>query len=195
MPPPSSIPFTPPPPSPTLRPLKDMQATNLAAFSLLQMHKNHCKQCEEVEHVIDKIVGMRIQDRKVQYQVKWKDDHYTWEPFNHIKDTKALDDWEQMVSHPIRSNRNRKCDSRISCPTCHSGKITSKGGSSKIKEYNVSLGYRYRFVCKDCFSEWSENNKKQYDYLREQDYDHMAARNCQQVTIYRGTYKRQKCIN
>ena len=53
---------------------------------------------EEIEYAIERILDQRIVDGKVEYLVKWNDydnDTNIWEPYKHLTDTQALDEWEQ----------------------------------------------------------------------------------------------------
>jgi transposase InsO family protein len=53
---------------------------------------------EPDEFVVDSIIGERSTDGKTEYLVKWAgydDNDNTWEPFEHVADTEALDMWEQ----------------------------------------------------------------------------------------------------
>jgi len=52
---------------------------------------------DDEEFFVDKIVDERIVDGKVQYLVKWTgydDEDSTWEPYEHVAETRALDQWE-----------------------------------------------------------------------------------------------------
>ena len=52
---------------------------------------------QDDEYQIDEIVDERSKDGKTEYLVKWTgydDDDSTWEPYDHVADTKALEEWE-----------------------------------------------------------------------------------------------------
>ena len=48
----------------------------------------------EEEFVVEAIVSQRYVRKRLQYEVKWKDDEQTtWEPAANLKDTEALEEW------------------------------------------------------------------------------------------------------
>jgi len=54
---------------------------------------------EPEEYVVDSIIGERSINDKIEYLVKWAgydDKDNTWEPYEHVADTEALDRWEQQ---------------------------------------------------------------------------------------------------
>eukprot|EP00325_Prymnesiales_sp_UTEX-LB-985_P017667 CAMPEP_0174758664 /NCGR_PEP_ID=MMETSP1094-20130205/107879_1 /TAXON_ID=156173 /ORGANISM="Chrysochromulina brevifilum, Strain UTEX LB 985" /LENGTH=314 /DNA_ID=CAMNT_0015964593 /DNA_START=61 /DNA_END=1006 /DNA_ORIENTATION=- len=51
---------------------------------------------EEEEFLVECILSERVHRRKIQYEVKWVgEDEVTWEPEEHLKDTSALEAWEE----------------------------------------------------------------------------------------------------
>ena len=71
---------------------------------------------EEPEYVVDEIRDKRLNDEgDKEYLVKWKDYpdiDCTWEPYDNLKDTQALDRWED-TSHTVASMANVTNDGEI----------------------------------------------------------------------------------
>jgi hypothetical protein len=65
----------------------------------------------EPEHLIERILDVRVRRRRMQYLVKWQGyedpDSNTWEPEYHVAETQALDEFETRNMDKIRKLRTR----------------------------------------------------------------------------------------
>ena len=62
----------------------------------------------DLEYEVEAIVGERNENGSTQYLVKWlgyDEDENTWEPYDHVADTKALDEWENRHLHHALTTR------------------------------------------------------------------------------------------
>jgi len=85
---------------------------------------------DDIEYEVEAIIGERNVDGKTQYLVKWvgydDDESNTWEPLEHVAETKALDEWEErrerhayfadVATHATEPNSYRDAISSIDAP-------------------------------------------------------------------------------
>ena len=68
---------------------------------------------EEEEFEVERIVAQRYIRKRLQYEVKWKNEsETTWEPAANLMDTEALDAWTKVASTRMggcRGERLRVC--------------------------------------------------------------------------------------
>jgi len=69
-------------------------AANVKNLLLLDIYLSSKKNKDDSEYEVEAIVGQRTKRNQLQYLVKWRGypiDEQTWEPVEHLVDTKALD--------------------------------------------------------------------------------------------------------
>ena len=80
---------------------------------------------DDDEWLVDEIIGHRFVNKSIEFNVRWTAGDHTWEPYTHVKDLEALDNYYalmgvtrwQSLSHkitiapgepPPRTKRTRK---------------------------------------------------------------------------------------